>query len=151
MPTEKRIVATGFAIVSNMGGPSDSLGPGDFVVFDEENVSHKAIEKEIASGKVASLVIEEVDTDEEQQAKEDLTVFQEELEHAQARAEAEEVRQAQIQAGEGLFDPSTQTVAQVLEYMRQASPEEAERVQRMEAATDRNSKQVADFEAKSQE
>lgn len=151
MATEKRIVATGYAIVGNLGGPSDSLAPGEYVVFDDESESHKQIEREIESGKVTALEIQEVDVRKEQADKQAAEVELDMQRHAEARAQQEEVREAQIQAGEGVFDPSGQPVAEVLAYLRQADADEVQRVQRLEAATDRNSKQVADFEAKDKE
>lgn len=148
---QKRIVATGYAIVSNMGGPSDSLGPGDHVVFDEDNASHKAIEAEIKEGKTTVLEIQQVDVDQERASQVESDLHFDEVRQSEAIARSEEVREAQIKAGEGVFDPSTQPVTEVLAYLRQADPEEVERVQRLEAVTDRDSKQVADFEPKAKE
>jgi hypothetical protein len=146
MPTEKRIVATGFALIGTFGEPSKPLAPGEYVVFQKDNVAHKAIEKEIDDGREAGLVIKEVDTDAEQASVQASAQEQVDAAEAQARALEEETRRAQAQAGEGLFNPEENNVSQVLDYMAQASPEEVDRVKRLEAASDRKSKRVADFE-----
>lgn len=49
-------------------------------------------------------------------------------------------------AGDGTFDPTSNNVADVLEYLKTASDEEVARVKAAEASSDRNSKQVADFQ-----
>lgn len=149
MATEKRIVATGHAIVGGAAGsPSTVLAPGKYVVFQEGDKTHKAIEREIANGTATSLEIQEVDLDDERESKQ----AQEELEQKLAAEEAERQstteQAARVAAGEGNYNPEEHTVAEVLEYLKQASPEEVKRVQELEAASERGSKQVSDFEPK---
>lgn len=50
-----------------------------------------------------------------------------------------------------LYDPSDYTVAEVLEYLKDADAQEVERVKAAEAATSRNSTQVADYQPAPQE
>lgn len=145
---EKRFVATGHVMVGFTRGQSVRLAPGEHVVFNEDLPSHQTIKREIASGANDRLELVEVDLDEEQARKQ----AQQDLE-AQLAAEAEEARQrdleaSRVAAGEGTFNPEEHNVADVLDYLRQASPDEVERVKTLEAASDRASKQVADFELK---
>lgn len=154
---QKRIVALGYVIVANTGTGSSSLSPGGgpgegYVVFNEDDPAHKAVEQEIEAGRLEGVLeIQEVDVEQERAQQVEADLHFDEVRQAEAIAQAEEVREAQIKAGEGIFDPSTQPVSEVMAYLRNADPEEAERVKRLEAATDRNSKQVADFEPKKSE
>jgi hypothetical protein len=148
MATEKRIVATGFAVVGTTGQPSSTLAAGEYIVFQKGNAAHEAIAREIATGRKANVGIQEVDLGEEAAAEEARTLSETDVAEEQARQLEDRVRKAQIKAGEGVFNPEENTVADVLAYLKQATPEEVRRVQTLEAASERKSKQVADFEAK---
>lgn len=105
---EKRIVATGHAIVSEgIAVPSRTMAPGDHIVFDEDNDTHKQIEREIASGRETGLEIQEVDVEEGQQ---DTTSALEgphpdDALQAPARALEQEVREAQVAQGDDAKAP----------------------------------------------
>lgn len=97
MAKEKRIVATSHAIVSEgIGYPSRTLAPGEHIVFNEGNDTHKSIEQEIAMGRDTGLKIEEVDVEEGQDdtvpALEGPNV--DDVLQAPARALEQEVREA---------------------------------------------------------
>lgn len=49
---------------------------------------------------------------------------------------------------DGQYDPTTHNVEEVLSYLESADADEVKRVQEAEAASNRKSKQVAEFEAK---
>lgn len=96
MAKEKRIVATGYAILgTGIGGPSQQMAPGDYVVFDEDNESHKVTEHEIKTGRVTALEIQEVDVTEGDNTSSEPDVGQiDDVIQAPARALEQEVREA---------------------------------------------------------
>lgn len=108
MAKEKRIVATGYAIVSGgIGSPSSNLKPGDSFVFDEDNETHAAVLRDIESGKVTNLELQEVDVKEgEQDATSALEgPHPDDAIQAPARALEQEVREAQISQGKDAKAP----------------------------------------------
>jgi hypothetical protein len=107
MAKEKRIVATGHAIVSEgIGAPSRTMAPGASFVIDEDNDTHKAIIQEIESGREANLEIQEVDvSDEDNTAAQPDTIHTDDVLQAPARALEQEVREAQVAQGEDADQP----------------------------------------------
>ena len=146
MATETRIVTSEHAILSYTGAPSATLAPGEHVVFDPDNDAHKAIKAEIDAGRASHLSIVEVDTEAEQANKEETDRLIAELEERQRQENEAAMAKARVAAGQGQYNPEEYNVSDVLDYLRQASPEEVERVQALEARSDRASKQIADFE-----
>src|SRR4051794_13662143 len=107
MAKEKRIVATGHAIVSEgIGAPSRTLAPGEHIVFDENNETHKAIVREIEAGRENSLELQEVNvSDEDTTAERPDTIDTDDILQAPARALEQEVREAQVAQGDDAKQP----------------------------------------------
>jgi ribosomal 50S subunit-recycling heat shock protein len=99
MAKEKRIVATGHAIVSQgIGAPSRTLAPGDHIVIEEDNDTHKSIIQEIESGRETNLEVQEVDvSDENNTAAAPDPIDTDDVLQAPARALEQEVREAPFQ------------------------------------------------------
>lgn len=145
----KYIEAVGYAIVGNSGGPATPLEPGGRVAYNDEIASHKAIAAEIDSGVNTTLRIVDVDPEAEAAAEKEKQKLLKKAEEISAKQQLEQQQSEQRAAGEGIYDPTDDTVANVLAYLKQASPEEVDRVKELEADSKRGSKQVADFEAPS--
>lgn len=159
---EKRIYADEHVMLGHTGAPSDVLAPGDHVVFDEDAASHNDIEREIKAGRLGHLRIEEVDLDSERESQ---AATEEALEQLsaddKARQDNLDDHKAAAMSGkgdtsgttapdtsEGQFNPEEHNVADVLDYLQSAPPEEVDRVKSLEASSSRDSTQVANFESK---
>lgn len=107
MAKEKRIVATGHAIVSEgIGYPSRTLAPGEHIVFNEDNKTHESIEQEIAAGRETNLKIEEVDvSDEEATAGAPDPIHTDDVLQAAARALEQKVREAPFEGEKDAGQP----------------------------------------------
>lgn len=150
MTTVTYIESTGYGIIGNSGGPSDIVNPGDRVRFNKDLASHKEIQDQIDAGheSYSHLRIIEVDPEAERAAEKERKELLKKAEKIAADQRQEEARQSQRTAGEGQFDPEGQTVDEVVDYLKQASPDEVQRVKQAEAdGKDRST--IADFEPKS--
>lgn len=107
MAKEKRIVATGYAILgTGIGGPSQQMAPGDYVLFDEENESHKVTAHEIETGRVTALEIQEVDVKDGDTTSDEPDVGQiDDVIQAPARALEQEVREAAFEGEKDAKQP----------------------------------------------
>jgi type IV secretory pathway VirB10-like protein len=107
MPKEKRIVATGHAIVSEgIAVPSRTLAPGEYIVVDEDNDTHKSIIREIESGREANLELQEVNVkDDDTTAAAPDPIHTDDVLQAPARALEQEVREAQVAQGDDAKQP----------------------------------------------
>jgi type IV secretory pathway VirB10-like protein len=107
MPKEKRIVATGHAIVSEgIAVPSRTLAPGEYIVVDEDNETHQSIIQEIESGREANLEIQDVDVkDDDTTASAPDPIHTDDVLQAPARALEQEVREAQVAQGDDAGQP----------------------------------------------
>jgi len=164
--TETRIYTTEHAILGRTGAPSDTLAPGGHTLYDEDNDAHKAIKADIDSGRAPHLRIEKVDLDAEQRnekARQKLLGELEDLSGPGPTAQDKELARARSElsddggggaedpdgsGGGGEFNPEENSVADVLEHLKGSDDAEVERVKSLEAASSRSSKQVADFEKK---
>lgn len=144
MATTKFIRATGHIMVGNSGGPSDVLAPGERVRFNKDLDSHKSIVGEIADGRVEAEIVD-IDLEAEKASEKEREELLKQAEEIAARAAQE---QAAAAAGASTYDPSGENVADVITYLKTASPEEVARVQELEAASERSSTQIADFKPK---
>lgn len=142
------IVSKGYALVGNTGAPATPLNPGERTRFNPDLVSHKAIQQEIEEGGSTADLLEivEVDTEVEKRQAEEQKKAQEEAEKIAAQARDDQLAAERQAAGEGIYNPEENNVADVVEYLRGASAEEVARVQELEANSSRASKRIADFE-----
>lgn len=143
----KYLVADDYMIVGNTGGPSDVLSPGDRLAYDEDLASHKQIAREVAAGASNGLRLIEVDPEQEKAAEAEKAEQLEEAEQiaAKQRQEEADAERERLEAAASGFNPEEHNVAEVVDHLKASSSDEVARVKELEAASSRDSKQVADF------
>lgn len=151
MAKTKFIRAKEHVMVGHTGAPTDVLAPGERVRFNKDADSHRYIASLLEEGderQAESLEIVEIDLEAERKAEAERKELLEKAEKIAADQREDQLAQEQRSASVGDYDPTEHNVSDVIDYLRSVPPGEVERVKALEADSERDSTQIAGFEAR---